>query len=253
VVIAFHGSSKIGMDVDGFAMEADTRLSLPIFTTKYSDSKIFVYPNGVGGTWAGPSYAKVSVDEDIQFVKDLLVDLHTNFSVDSKRIYATGLSNGGGFVGVIACSDVSAHFAALAPVAGAFYTDINGPNNGCAPGRTPLPLLEIHGGSDKTVNYTGGTGEGGQLPSITDWLNSWAQRDGCTTKKAEDSDNGNVHHYTWTCNGVEGALQHWKVDSMDHYWPSKSLDFSMIAAGAGPQPIEANDIIIGFFEQFSLD
>ena len=38
VVIAFHGSSKIGMDVDGFAMEADTRLSLPIFTTKYSES-----------------------------------------------------------------------------------------------------------------------------------------------------------------------------------------------------------------------
>jgi poly(3-hydroxybutyrate) depolymerase len=131
--------------------------------------KIFVYPNGVGGTWAGPSYAKVSIAEDIQFVKDLLVDLHTNFSVDSKRIYATGLSNGGGFVGVIACSDVSAHFAALAPVAGAYYTDINGPNNGCAPARSPLPLMEIHGGSDKTVNYTGGAGEGGQLPSITDW------------------------------------------------------------------------------------
>jgi hypothetical protein len=38
VVIAFHGSSKLGFDIDGFAMEADTRLSLPLIPTKYSES-----------------------------------------------------------------------------------------------------------------------------------------------------------------------------------------------------------------------
>ena len=38
VVIAFHGSSKLGFDIDGFAMEADTRLSLPLVPTKYSES-----------------------------------------------------------------------------------------------------------------------------------------------------------------------------------------------------------------------
>jgi predicted peptidase len=36
VVIAFHGSSKIGFDVDGFALEADIRLTLPFVPTKYS-------------------------------------------------------------------------------------------------------------------------------------------------------------------------------------------------------------------------
>lgn len=36
VVIAFHGSSEIGYDVDGFAFEADIRLSLPTIPTKYS-------------------------------------------------------------------------------------------------------------------------------------------------------------------------------------------------------------------------
>lgn len=35
-VIAFHGSSQIGYDVDGFALEADIRLSLPVIPTKYS-------------------------------------------------------------------------------------------------------------------------------------------------------------------------------------------------------------------------
>jgi poly(3-hydroxybutyrate) depolymerase len=105
----------------------------------------------------------------VQFVKDLILDLKSKYKVDSDRIYATGLSNGGGFVGTLACSDVGGQFAAVAPVAGAFYTDVNGPNNGCAPARSPLPILEIHGGSDKTVNYTGGEGEGGPLPSIPAW------------------------------------------------------------------------------------
>lgn len=36
VVIAFHGSSEIGYDVDGFALEVDIRLSLPLVSTKYS-------------------------------------------------------------------------------------------------------------------------------------------------------------------------------------------------------------------------
>lgn len=35
-IIAFHASSKLGFDVDGFAMEADVRLSLPIVATAYS-------------------------------------------------------------------------------------------------------------------------------------------------------------------------------------------------------------------------
>jgi hypothetical protein len=43
VVIAFHGSSKIGFDIDGFAMEADTRLSLPLIPTKYSESVCQIY------------------------------------------------------------------------------------------------------------------------------------------------------------------------------------------------------------------
>jgi hypothetical protein len=35
-IIAFHGSSGIGFNIDGFAMEADVRLSLPVVPTAYS-------------------------------------------------------------------------------------------------------------------------------------------------------------------------------------------------------------------------
>ena len=78
-------------------------------------------------------------------------------------------SNGGGFIGTLACSPTGGEFAAFASGSGAFYTDLNGPANGCAPTRTPLPILEIHGGVDKTVRYEGGQGEGGLQPPIRDW------------------------------------------------------------------------------------
>lgn len=105
--------------------------------------------------------------EDLQFVSDMVSDMQSKYSIDTNRIYATGLSNGGGFVGTIACSSVSGLFAALAPVAGSFYTDVNGTD--CTPARSPLPILEIHGGNDTTVYYDGGEGEGGLLPAIPTW------------------------------------------------------------------------------------
>jgi poly(3-hydroxybutyrate) depolymerase len=80
------------------------------------------------------------------------------------------MSNGGGFVGTLACSAVGGEFAAFAPASGSFYTDNSGVNDdGCTPERSPLPILEIHGGADGSVNYLGGVGEGGIEPSIPQW------------------------------------------------------------------------------------
>lgn len=158
VVVGFHGSSQ-----DGLTFAVDTGLS----NANYSGSKIMVYPDGADGNWAGPSYAKTPVPEDLQFVSDLLANVRSNFCVDDSRIYATGMSNGAGFVGTLACSAVGGQFAAFAPVAGSFYTDVNG--TGCSPARKPLPMLEIHGQADTTVPYNGGQGEGGLLPAIPTW------------------------------------------------------------------------------------
>jgi hypothetical protein len=80
------------------------------------------------------------------------------------------MSNGGGFVGTLACDRLgSTLFAAYAMHSGAFYTDVSGPDNGCAPAHIPIPILEIHGSADKTVYYEGGQGDGGPEPPITNW------------------------------------------------------------------------------------
>ncbi|KAI0199314.1 carbohydrate esterase family 1 protein [Astrocystis sublimbata] len=240
-VLGFHGSSSIGL-----FFEVDTKMS----ESRFSANKIMVYPDGIGGAWAGANYSMVSVEEDLQFVTDLLADLRSNYCVDDARIYATGISNGGGFVNAIACSDVGNEFAAFAPASGAYYTD-NAGVDGCKPARSPLPVLEIHGGDDQSVYYDGGEGEGGVEPAIPTWLDWWAERNACTSSKVDDSFDGDVHHTSWTCDNTEGVLQHWKIDDMGHCWASTEINFSQISVGQGPTHIQASEIIMDFFDQFT--
>ncbi|KAF2807903.1 carbohydrate esterase family 1 protein [Mytilinidion resinicola] len=241
LVLGFHGSDSVGL-----FFEADTKMS----ESRFSGNKIMVYPDGIGGAWAGANYSKVSVAEDLQFVADLLDEIRGGYCIDNDRIYATGMSNGGGFVNTIACNEVGGEFAAFAPASGSYYTDNDEHHDECKPASSPLPLLEIHGGSDKSVHYEGGEGEGGDEPAIPDWLSWWAERNGCTSVEQDDSFNGDVHHITWTCDGLE-TLQHWKVDDMGHCWASTEINFSQISVGEGPTHIQASDIIMKFFDQFS--
>ncbi|KAF2741875.1 carbohydrate esterase family 1 protein [Sporormia fimetaria CBS 119925] len=244
VVLGFHGSSSTGL-----FFELDSKMS----EERFSKEKIMVYPNGIGGSWAGPTYHKgSSVDEDVQFVQDIVKDLEAKFCIDSSQIYGVGMSNGGGFIGSLACSPVgSGIFAALAAGSGAFYTDLNGPSNGCNPSSKPLPVLEVHGGSDRTVKYAGGQGDGGPLPPVSDWVNWWAQRNGCTSKTESTTHGGDVHHSSWTCGGKKGVVQHYKVDSLGHCWADTELNLSQISVPQGPGPIQASSIIMQFFDQFA--
>jgi poly(3-hydroxybutyrate) depolymerase len=82
IVLGFHGSSSIGA-----FFELDTKLS----QARYSSDKIMIYPNGVGGSWAGPTYHSGStVAEDVQFVQDIINDVKGSFCVDERKIFGVG-------------------------------------------------------------------------------------------------------------------------------------------------------------------
>ena len=152
------------------------------------------------------------------------------------------MSDGGGFVNTLACSpDYGGAFAAFAPVSGAFYTDTN--LSDCKPSRSPLPILEFHGAADPTINYTGGLGNGGPLPSIPIWLSWWAQRDGCKDPAA-DKNTTAEHGYdyiTYSCNGIADIVRHYKILHLGHKWPNTSITNS---------PIDASPIIMDFFKEY---
>ncbi|KAH8900441.1 alpha/beta-hydrolase, partial [Thozetella sp. PMI_491] len=140
------------------------------------------YPNSKGvpeSSWEGPSYADPSVD-DLAFTADLVQHIEDNYCIDSKRVYASGKSNGAGFVGTLACSEQGGLFAAFAMSSAALYTDNLGagtPNRNCTRSRATIPIMEVHGSADGTVPYDGGKGSGGYLPPIPSWLTAWAGRD----------------------------------------------------------------------------
>lgn len=247
VVLAFSGNTETA-----WQLELDTRLSDP----KWSSDKLLVYPEGINASWAGASYSKATITQDLQFVSDLLANLGSTFCIDSNKIYATGFSNGGGFVDILACSGdtVGSQFAAFVAASGAYYQEaLYTSTYKCVPAKSPTPIAFIHGLNDSSVFYNGGDGEGGFLPAVPAVVNSWVSRNRCTSLSKTDSDNGTIHLWSWTCNGVEGALEHHREDDMGHVWASRQQTFSQIVMREGPTSLEANDIIMGFFDRFSLD
>lgn len=82
VVVGFHGSSSIGS-----FLELDTKLD----EERYSGDKIMIYPDGLGGSWAGPTYHKDStVAEDVHFVKDVINHVKGQFCVDEENVFGVG-------------------------------------------------------------------------------------------------------------------------------------------------------------------
>ncbi|CAH0038013.1 unnamed protein product [Clonostachys solani] len=199
---------------------------------------VTVYPAGVNASWQGPSYAIEGVD-GAAFTTDLIELIKESYCIDEKRVYATGHSNGGGFVGLLACSaDHGGQFAAFAGVASALYTDLSGDET-CSPSRSPLPMLESHGTADTTIPYNGGDGVGGKLPAIPDWLSRWGTRNKCTDSETIDKGNG-LTEQRWTCDGTEGLQRHFKMEGQSHEYPGQ----------ANPQ-IWISPEIIGFFNAHS--
>ncbi|KFE62777.1 alpha/beta hydrolase family esterase [Hyalangium minutum] len=181
VVVAFHGFSS-----DALEQEALSRIS------QVADEKGFiaVYPFGVnfpealrqdGGTedtrsWnaggcCGP--AQIYGVNDVDFVEKLFADLDKRVCVDTRRTYATGLSNGAFFAYRLAC-DRAARFAAIAPVAGSENV------LPCNPTR-PVPVMHFHGTADPTISYDGGVIPFGRpYPSAPNTVVKWAERNDCT-------------------------------------------------------------------------
>jgi poly(3-hydroxybutyrate) depolymerase len=61
---------------------------------------------------------------DIVFTSELLSQLNQTYNISQTEIFATGKSNGGGFLSLLACDQVmSSKIAAFAAASGAFYVN----------------------------------------------------------------------------------------------------------------------------------
>lgn len=108
-------------------------------------------------TWQG--FPGIETD-DVQFTTDILAEVSRLYNIDSTRISATGKSDGGSFVNVLACdSTLSTRVAAFAPVSGAYYVDTDCCSvhvNTCTPSTVRIPCLP----EEPTFHYSRSTGRG---------------------------------------------------------------------------------------------
>jgi polyhydroxybutyrate depolymerase len=147
LVLVFHGGGGNGEQMakmTGFSRKAD------------QEGFIAVYPNGTGLwqnrflTWnAGNccAWAYENRIDDVGFIRALIGQLKKDYPVDDRRVYATGISNGGMMSYRLACG-LSDLLAAIGPVAGAQNID-------CKPAH-PVSVIILHGTADQHVLYKGG-------------------------------------------------------------------------------------------------
>ena len=81
---------------------------------------IVVYPWGAGypRKWETFDAADPDLERDVRFISELIDKLQSAYNIDRARIYANGLSNGGGMAFVLSCT-LSERIAAVGMVAAA--------------------------------------------------------------------------------------------------------------------------------------
>lgn len=181
---------------------------------------IAVYPQGLlmNGVpfWASAGPVDEGIDET-PFVTHVLDDVQRHYCVDPYHIFATGFSNGGGMTNFLACR-LAGRIAAFAPASGNYYA-LPG---GCHPSR-PVPLVVFHGTADGTVPYNGipaYESPDWPLPSIPEFLQEWAQRDGCMTGPEVFLSSENVTGERWLdCRG-NATVVHYRVNGGGHSLPA---------------------------------
>jgi poly(3-hydroxybutyrate) depolymerase len=174
LVLDLHGSGVNGQlqeALSGFKALADANG----FIVAYPDGK---FQEWNAGLCCDPA-ASSGVD-DVGFARDVVADLTNKANIDVHRVYATGLSNGGGMVQRLACEAADV-FAAAAPVAFPLVLD---PLTSCHPAR-PISVLHFAGLTDGIIPYEGGvvvspvTGQMFVVPSAQSSFAYWAATDAC--------------------------------------------------------------------------
>jgi polyhydroxybutyrate depolymerase len=196
---------------------------------------ILVYPDGtidsVGRRFWNATDACCSffsqVDDDA-YLLAILKEMESRYSIDAKRIYFVGHSNGGFMSYRMACKHPD-RIAAIASLAGASFfkpTDCGATNS--------VSVLQVHGTKDETIFYDGGQILGNSYPSAFASASQWATVNQCTQNAVSRSTKldleGNIAGdetsiKAWTNCQNSSEVELWTVENATHI-PTLSSTFA---------------------------
>ncbi len=249
LVISLHGGAiwpALQRDLSGWNRLADRH------------GFIVVYPAGLRLQGSGPRGWRVihlgpGLEKDVHFIADLIDRLEKNYHVDPSRIYANGLSNGGGMTFALSCT-LSNRLAAVGMVAAAQFL----PWSWCAEqgpsGQRPMGLISFHGTADKIVPYDGGTSwvrSDGAFPDVSEWTEKWAHRNRCSPGSVESIMAANVTRRDYRDCAADATVKLFTLHGGGHTWPGGE---SMPEWFLGPtnRSVDASSEMWAFFQENSI-
>ena len=178
--------------------------------------------------------------DDSAYLSGIVDMIKGKYTIDPKRVYIIGHSNGA-FMAHRLAHDHSGTFAAIMSLAGADQS-VERPTP-----PHPVHVLQIHGDADTAIAYDGGEIRGGTYPGARQTAENWAARNGCATAGVDagvlDLDRtltgmeSTVTRYTTGCK-PGGSAELWTIAGGPHV-PELSEHFTRLVVEwllAHPKP-----------------
>ena len=231
LVLNFHGFGSTAVQQEAYS---------GIIPIAEANGFVLVTPDGTNNPRRWHIYGPLdpSYVDDAAFAEQLIDAVSASICIDPARIYAMGISNGGGMSALLSCQ--GGRIAAIATVAGAPFNASRCASDG------PTPVIAFHGTADAVVPFEGGTFA---LPfrSVRESIRSWAEHNGCDPELHSERIAPDVvlERYTDCDEGADVLL--YVIEGGGHTWPGS--DFRLAGfLGETTQSIEAAELIWSFFE-----
>ena len=183
---------------------------------------LVVYPAGSGafleGFGPGASIwpmGPISLGRDVKFISDLIDKLEGEYNIDPARIYADGMSIGGGMAFALSCK-LSDRIAAVGAVSGAQLLSWERCGDS-----SPVPTVAFHGTADRLAPYQGGSSPvaPGQFPNILNWCARVARRNQCKGDPGDTRISPRVRRLAYTDCAGNADVVLYTVEGGGHTWP----------------------------------
>lgn len=242
LVITFHTS----MSWDSSAM-AITQWN------QVADEQGFIvaYPQGTGfgpKSWEMAGSETPSRMPDVIFISDLIEKLEASYNIDKTRIYANGMSNGGGMTFVLSCT-LSDRIAAVGLVSAGLD-----PGWSWCTDHRPVPVIVFHGTADPICLYNGGYSKlaGGTVPSIPGFMANWSRRNQCGANPSESAVGADVMRLQYTNCADNADVVLYTIKGEGHQWPGGKRVAAEWMLGRYSRSIDATKQMWAFFNEHPL-
>jgi polyhydroxybutyrate depolymerase len=249
VPAAYDGTRAIPVvfDFHGFGSNAVQQMAYGNFKPEADrDDFLIVAPDGQGG--AGGQHFNLTGEagsqNDLTMVTALLDHIEAMLCVDTKRVFSTGMSDGGAMTSVLACT-ANNRFAAFGAVAVIIYVPT------CKLGRT-IPITAFSGTADPVVPFNGGKVKccgGSTVGAAPIAMANWAKADGCDPKYTDTTLSSEVVERAWNGCRAGGEVAFYMIQGGGHTWPGA---IPIPRLGKTTTQIDASATIWKFFQSHPL-